>query len=66
MSSQLDEIGQVGLGPVMGLLGNTFGTGVAIVATGFFLLPNIYLYARLFSHTRQIKAELSEISAEKV
>lgn len=64
MSSQLDEVGQVGLGPVMGLLGNAFGTGVAIIATGFLLLPNIYLYARLFSRLQPVEKEGNAIPAE--
>ncbi len=52
MSSQLDRIGQVVVGPGVGALGNAFGTRLAIVTTGFLLLPNLILYARLFAYAQ--------------
>lgn len=63
MSNQLDEVGQVGFGPLVGLAGNAFGTSVAIVMTGFLLLPNLFLYARLFSRLEPAEKEVPEIAA---
>ena len=66
MGSQLDRLGQVGAGPVMGLLGNTFGTGYAIAVTGFLLMPNLFLYARLFTQAQPVSKELPETILEEV
>jgi MFS family permease len=66
MSSQLDEIGQVGAGPLIGLLGNAFGTGVAIVVTGVLLVPNLFLYARLFAQVKPAGNALPETISEEV
>lgn len=43
MNSQLDALGQIGGGPVIGLIGN-FSIRIAIMTTGLFLAPALLIY----------------------
>ncbi len=46
MSGQVDAIGQIAGGPVIGLVGNIVSIRAAIAATGIILAPNLLLFAR--------------------
>jgi len=46
MSSQVDAIGQIAGGPVVGLIGNFFSVQAAIIASGITLTPILPLFAR--------------------
>jgi len=46
MSGQVDAIGQIAGGPVIGLVGNIVSIRAAIAATGIILSPNLLLFAR--------------------
>ncbi len=50
LRGQVDAIGQIGGGPPIGWIGNTFGIRVALVASGLILSPALYLYARVIRH----------------
>ena len=50
LRGQVDAIGQIGGGPPVGWIGNTFGIRVALVASGLILSPALYLYARVIRH----------------
>ncbi len=46
MSSQLDALGQIIGGPLIGLLGTAVSLGAAMIASGAALIPALILYAR--------------------
>jgi DHA3 family tetracycline resistance protein-like MFS transporter len=46
MSGQVDAIGQIASGPLVGLIGNLFSVQTAISLTGFILAPILALFAR--------------------
>ena len=46
MSSQVDAVGQVAGGPLLGMIGNTFSVRAAITASGLILSPVLGLFAR--------------------
>jgi MFS transporter, DHA3 family, tetracycline resistance protein len=46
MNSQMDAIGQLSGGPILGLVAKTFSISVAFVIAGLFLLPASFLYFR--------------------
>ena len=51
MSSQVDAIGQIGGGPVIGMIGNLFSVPAAITFSGLLLSPVLALYARAIRRT---------------
>jgi DHA3 family tetracycline resistance protein-like MFS transporter len=46
MSSQLDALGQIVGGPLIGLIGTAVSIGAAMIASGAALIPALILYAR--------------------
>lgn len=46
MSSQVDAIGQISGGPVLGLIGQRFSVRAALTASSLLLLPNLALFVR--------------------
>jgi DHA3 family tetracycline resistance protein-like MFS transporter len=50
MSSQVDAIGQISGGPVVGLIGQRFSIRVALTASSLLLLPNLALFVRSGRH----------------
>ncbi len=52
MSSQVDAIGQIGGGPVIGMIGNIFSVPAAITFSGVLLSPVLALYARAIRRTQ--------------
>jgi DHA3 family tetracycline resistance protein-like MFS transporter len=46
MSSQVDAIGQVAGGPILGLIGNLVSVRAALMASGIVLSPTLYLFQR--------------------
>jgi DHA3 family tetracycline resistance protein-like MFS transporter len=46
MSSQMDALGQIGGGPVVGAIGRTFSLRAALAVSGLILSPALWLYAR--------------------
>jgi len=51
MSSQVDAIGQIGGGPIIGMIGNLFSVPAAITFSGLLLSPVLALYARAIQRT---------------
>jgi DHA3 family tetracycline resistance protein-like MFS transporter len=51
MSSQVDAIGQIGGGPMIGMIGNLFSVPAAITFSGLLLSPILALYARAIRRT---------------
>lgn len=60
MSGQVDAIGQVAGGPLVGLIGSLFSVQTAITLTGFMLSPVLVLLAR----TRRMEIEPLEDAVE--
>jgi DHA3 family tetracycline resistance protein-like MFS transporter len=60
MSGQVDAIGQVAGGPVVGMIGSLFSVQAAIAMTGFILSPVLALLAR----ARRMKIEPLDETAE--
>jgi DHA3 family tetracycline resistance protein-like MFS transporter len=46
MSGQVDAIGQIASGPLVGLVGNLVSVRAALSCTGFILAPVLALFAR--------------------
>ena len=46
MSSQVDAIGQVAGGPILGIIGNLISVRAALMASGMILSPTLYLFQR--------------------
>jgi hypothetical protein len=62
ISGQADAIGQAAGGPVLGLVGNRFGTGAALASGALLLTPALALYARAIRHGGR-EPELEELPA---
>ena len=62
ISGQADAIGQAAGGPVLGLVGNRFGTGAALAGGALLLMPALALYARAIRHGGR-EPELEELPA---
>lgn len=62
ISGQADAIGQAAGGPVLGLVGNRFGTGAALASGALLLTPALTLYARAIRHGGR-EPELEELPA---
>jgi MFS transporter, DHA3 family, tetracycline resistance protein len=62
ISGQADAIGQATGGPVLGLVGNRFGTGAALASGALLLTPALALYARAIRHGGR-EPELEELPA---
>ena len=62
ISGQADAIGQAAGGPVLGLVGNRFGTGPALGVGALLLTPALALYARAIRHGGR-EPELEELPA---
>jgi hypothetical protein len=62
ISGQADAIGQAAGGPVLGAVGNGFGTGAALGLGAFLLTPALALYARAIRHGGR-EPELEELPA---
>jgi MFS transporter, DHA3 family, tetracycline resistance protein len=62
ISGQADAVGQAAGGPVLGLVGNTFGTGAALAGGALLLTPALALYARAIRHGGR-EPELEELPA---
>jgi MFS transporter, DHA3 family, tetracycline resistance protein len=62
ISGQADAIGQAAGGPVLGLVGNRFGTGAALAGGALLLTPALALYARAIRHGGR-EPELEELPA---
>jgi MFS transporter, DHA3 family, tetracycline resistance protein len=50
ISGQADAVGQAAGGPVLGAIGNGFGTGAALACGALLLTPALALYARAIRH----------------
>jgi DHA3 family tetracycline resistance protein-like MFS transporter len=46
ISSQMDALGQIAGGPLIGLIGSTISIGAAMIASGLTLIPALLLYVR--------------------
>ena len=53
MTGQVDAIGQIAGGPVIGLIGNQLGVQAALTTSSLFLSPALALYARLSKCDRE-------------
>jgi DHA3 family tetracycline resistance protein-like MFS transporter len=62
ISGQADAVGQAAGGPVLGLVGNRFGTGGALGLGALLLTPALALYARAIRHGGR-EPELDELPA---
>jgi hypothetical protein len=62
ISGQSDAVGQPAGGPVLGLVGNGFGTGAALGLGALLLTPALALYARAIRHGGR-EPELEELPA---
>jgi MFS transporter, DHA3 family, tetracycline resistance protein len=60
ISGQADAIGQAAGGPVLGLVGNRYGTGAALGLGALLLTPALALYARAIRHGGR-EPELEEL-----
>jgi len=59
MSSQVDAVGQIAGGPLLGMIGNTFSVRAAITASGLILSPVLSLLARA---ARQKDVQIETVS----
>lgn len=62
ISGQADAVGQAAGGPVLGLVGNRFGTGAALGLGALLLTPALALYGRAIRHGGR-EPELEELPA---
>ena len=62
ISGQADAVGEAAGGPVLGLVGNRFGTGAALGLGALLLMPALALYARAIRHGGR-EPELEELPA---
>ena len=62
MSSQVDAIGQIAGGPVVGLIGSQISTRAALLASSFILTPVLGLYARTTRRTDQESPPMGPIT----
>jgi len=59
MTSQVDAIGQITGGPILGMIGNTFSVRAAITASGLILSPVLGLFARAIRQQDVVVESLS-------
>ncbi|MEH7176992.1 MFS transporter [Neobacillus vireti] len=52
VKGQVDAIGQIGGGPVIGVIASTFTIKIAILVSGIILTPVLFLYSRMMRKTR--------------
>lgn len=62
MSSQVDAIGQIAGGPVVGLIGSQISTRAALLASSFILTPVLGLYAQTTRRTDQESPAIEPIT----
>lgn len=62
ITGQADAVGQAAGGPVLGVVGNGFGTGAALAAGALLLTPALALYTRAIRHGGR-EPELEELPA---
>jgi hypothetical protein len=62
ITGQADAVGQTAGGPMLGVVGNVFGTGVAIAGGALLLTPALALYGRAIRHGGR-EPELEELPA---
>ena len=62
ITGQADAVGQAAGGPVLGVVGNGFGTGAALAGGALLLAPTLALYARAIRHGGR-EPELEELPA---
>jgi MFS transporter, DHA3 family, tetracycline resistance protein len=62
ITGQADAIGQAAGGPVLGVVGNGFGTGAALAGGALLLTPALALYARAIRHGGR-EPELEDLPA---
>jgi DHA3 family tetracycline resistance protein-like MFS transporter len=62
ITGQADAVGQAAGGPVLGVVGNGFGTGAALAGGALLLAPALALYARAIRHGGR-EPELEELPA---
>lgn len=62
ITGQADAVGQAAGGPVLGVVGNGFGTGAALAGGALLLTPALALYARAIRHGGR-EPELEELPA---
>ena len=62
ITGQADAVGQTAGGPVLGVVGNLFGTGVAIAGGALLLTPALALFGRAMRHGGH-EPELEELPA---
>ena len=62
ITGQADAVGQAAGGPVLGAIGNGFGTGAALAAGALILTPALALYARAIRHGGR-EPELEDLPA---
>ena len=62
ITGQADAIGQAAGGPVLGLVGNRFGTGASLGVGALLLTPALALYGRAIRH-HGTEPELEDLPA---
>jgi DHA3 family tetracycline resistance protein-like MFS transporter len=62
ITGQADAVGQAAGGPVLGVVGNAFGTGAALAGGALLLAPALALYGRAIRHGGR-EPELEELPA---
>ena len=62
ITGQADAVGQAAGGPVLGVVGNAFGTGAALGLGALFLTPALALYGRAIRHGGR-EPELDDVPA---
>jgi DHA3 family tetracycline resistance protein-like MFS transporter len=62
ITGQADAVGQAAGGPVLGVVGNVFGTGAALAGGALVLTPALALYARAIRHGGR-EPELEDLPA---
>jgi MFS transporter, DHA3 family, tetracycline resistance protein len=64
ISSQVDAIGQIAGGPLLGAIGNVFSVRTAIAAAGMMLSPVLFLLARTSRRTVEFPVEISSAAGK--
>jgi MFS transporter, DHA3 family, tetracycline resistance protein len=62
ITGQADAVGQAAGGPVLGVVGNAFGTGAALAGGALLLTPALALYTRALRHGGR-EPELEDLPA---
>jgi MFS transporter, DHA3 family, tetracycline resistance protein len=50
MKAQLDQVGQIVGGPIIGLIANTWSVSIGLLSSGLIILPIVIIYIRLTKH----------------